>query len=346
MKKLIGLGLLVGIVVVGFVVGKPYYDLHFGTVQFSGEDKLIYVPSGSSLNDLGTILEAEDVIAQADFISYAGKLDFTDNKVEPGKYQVTNGMKVKNLIYGFKNGNQEIKDVRITFNNCKDIYEMAGKVAPDIEADSTEIVSYIMHPETMEKYGFEEQTIMALFLPDTYEVGEWDITAEEFVSHMAEEYKKFWTAERKEKAAEIGASQSGIATLASVIEAEQSINAVEWKTIAGLYINRFKRGIKLESDPTAKYCWGDELEGVTRILYVHLEKDCPYNTYIYPGLPPGPIRIPSKKAMDAVLNYEHHNYLFMCARPDNSGLHNFAATNAQHEANARKWRAYAAARGY
>jgi len=129
------------------------------------------------------------------------------------------------------------------------------------------------------------------------------------------------------------------------LEAEQSINVSEWKTIAGLYLNRLKIGMLLQSDPTAKFCWGDELEGVTRLLRVHMQKDCPYNTYIYGGLPPGPIRMPSKKAMDAVLNYDAHNYLYMCAKPDNSGLHNFASTLSQHNANAAKWRAYAREQG-
>ena len=198
-----------------------------------------------------------------------------------------------------------------------------------------------MNPATLEKYGFREATISALFLPDTYEVGEWDMTAEEFVKKMADEYKRFWTEDRKSKASELDLTQSDIATVASIIEAEQSINTVEWNTIAGLYLNRVRRGMLLQSDPTAKFCWGDELEGIQRLLNIHMERDCPYNTYLYPGLPPGPIRMSSKKAMDAVLNAEEHKYLFMCAKPGNSGLHNFAETNAQHNVNAAKWRKYA-----
>jgi UPF0755 protein len=206
-----------------------------------------------------------------------------------------------------------------------------------------------MSAETMDKYGFKPATISALFLPDTYEVGEWDMTAEEFVIRMADEYKSFWTDERKSKAADLNLQQSEIATVASIVEAEQGRKSEEWSTIAGLYLNRIRKGMRLQSDPTAKFCWGDQLDGVQRLLTVHMEIDCPYNTYIYAGLPPGPIRMPSKKAMDAVLNAEKHDYLFMCAKPGDesgaSGLHNFAATYSQHLVNARKFQAYMRAQG-
>ncbi|MGB1103687.1 MAG: endolytic transglycosylase MltG [Crocinitomicaceae bacterium] len=346
-KGIIFLVVLIVLGVVGYVIGMPYYKLHFSTVDGlgNGEGKIVYVPSGSSLDDLAEIISKEQLLDKHEFLNFSKELGLTDDKVEPGKYSFSGGMKKKSLIYALKNGNQEIKDVRITFNNCFGVEDMASKVAPSIECDSSDIVDYVMDPKTMEKYGFRKENIMALFLPDTYEVGEWDMTAEEFVQRMADEYKSFWNEDRKSKAAALNLEQSEIATLASILEAEQSINVSEWKTIAGLYLNRLKIGMLLQSDPTAKFCWGDELEGVTRLLRVHMQKDCPYNTYLYAGLPPGPIRMPSKRAMDAVLNYETHNYLYMCATPDNSGLHNFASTLSQHNANARKWQAYAREQG-
>jgi UPF0755 protein len=346
-KGLIALVVLVVLIGAGYFIGKPYYDLHFSTINGLGaaEGKNVFVPTGSSLEDLSDIIDENGLMKKDEFLSFAEELGFSGDKVEPGKYFFTGGMKKKNLIYALKNGNQEVKDVRITFNNCQTIADMAGKVAPAIECDSAEIVDYILDPKTIEKYGFRNESIIALFLPDTYEVGEWDMSAEEFVQRMADEYKNFWSEDRQSKAAALNLQQSEVATLASILEAEQSINVSEWKTIAGLYLNRLKIGMLLQSDPTAKYCWGDELEGVTRLLRIHMQKDCPYNTYLYAGLPPGPIRMPSKKAMDAVLNYENHNYLYMCAKPDNSGLHNFASTLSQHNANAAKWRAYASQRG-
>lgn len=345
MKKLIVLIILLAVGIGGYFFGKPYYDLHFSTIKLEEDEKLIYIPTGSSLADISQLLDSEEIMDAADFMSFARKLDFTEDKIEPGKYLIGKGTKNKNLIYALKNGNQELKDVRVTFNNCQDIHDMAGKVAPYIEADSTEIVSYVLDPKTIELYGFRNETIVSLFLPDTYEVGEWDMSAQEFVQRMADEYKKYWTDDRKAKAAELKLKQSEIATLASIVEAEQGINTQEWTTIAGLYLNRVRTGMLLQSDPTAKFCWGDELDGVQRLLTVHMQRDCPYNTYLHKGLPPGPIRMASKKAMDAVLNAEDHDYLFMCAKPDNSGLHNFSATYAQHLVNARKFQDYMRTRG-
>jgi peptidoglycan lytic transglycosylase G len=336
MKKIIALVVLIVIAVVGWVVGKPYYDLHFSAGDRS-QDYVLYIPTGSDVAAVSNIIE-EDVMAKDKFLSFAEKLDYTDDKVEPGKYLIGSTLKNKEIIYALKNGNQEINDISITFNNCLSIEDMAGKVAPNIEADSAEIVDYIMDPATIDKYGFKEETMIAMFLPDTYEVGEWDMTAEEFVSFMAEKFKEFWSAEgtgRGSQLAELNLSQSEVSTLASIIESEQGVFQQEWGTIAGLYLNRVKGNWLLQSDPTAKYCWGDELKDVQRLLTVHMKKDCPYNTYLYPGLPPGPIRMPSKKAIDAVLNAESHDYYYMCAKPDNSGLHNFANTLTEHNRNAR-----------
>lgn len=348
MKRIIVIGVVLVLGVVGYVVGKPMYDLHYSKINYTGEEKMIYIPSGSGLADVSNIISAEGILDAEKFQSFSEELDYTDGKVEPGKYKVTEGMKVKELIYGLKNGNQEIKDVTITFNNCRDIRTMAGKVAPTIEADSAEIVDYIMNPETINKYGFKEETICSMFLPDTYEVGEWDMTAEDFVQFMADQYKNFWGDEglgRGSKLAELNLSQSEVSTLASILEAEQGLVPQEWPTIAGLYLNRVRDGWKLQSDPTAKFCWGDELIGVQRLLDIHMQKDCPYNTYIYAGLPPGPIRIPSKKAIDAVLNAEEHSYYYMCAAPGGTGLHNFAETYRQHKKNAKLWWDYANEQG-
>ncbi|MBD3637274.1 MAG: endolytic transglycosylase MltG [Crocinitomicaceae bacterium] len=350
-KKMVTVGVLMVLLVVGFIVVKPMYELHYTAIEGLAEDeeKVIYIQTGDKLDDIANLVAEHGFVTKNKFLKYANKLDFTDDKVEPGKYRVKGGMKIKELIYALKNGNQEVKDTRITFNNCRDIYEMAGKVAPDIEADSAAIVNHIMNPETINKYGFREETISAMFLPDTYEVGEWDMTAEEFVQFMAEEFKDFWGDEvigRGSKLVELDLTQSEVSTLASILEAEQGIVQQEWPKIAGLYLNRVRDNWKLQSDPTAKFCWGDSLRGVQRLLDVHMKIDCPYNTYIYPGLPPGPIRIPSKKAIDAILNAEDHNYYYMCAAPNNSGLHNFAETYSEHKRNARLWWKYADERGY
>lgn len=320
------------------------YQLHFTAIDLQ-KDTLIYVKTGTTMDELAIQIETEGILTKDKFLKFSADLDFDDSKIEPGKYRVFSGMKIKNLIYALKNGNQEVKDVQVTFNNCQDVYDLAGKVAPSIEADSTELATYISDPKTMEKYGFRKETMPSLFLPDTYEVGEWDMSAEEFVAFMAEQWKAFWNEERVAKRTKINLSESQVATLASIIEAEQGIHTQEWETIAGLYLNRLETGMRLQADPTAKFCWGDELAGVQRLLEIHMQKDCPYNTYLYAGLPPGPIRIPSKKAIDAVLNAEDHNYLYFCAKADNSGLHAFAETYNQHLENARKFWKYMDERG-
>lgn len=341
MKKLIALVVILVLLSLAYIFGLPLYHLHFSTLSLQEDEVVFYIPTGSSCDDVKSILHEKGILNEGEFDGFAAKLEFSDEKVEPGKYKATNGMKIKNLFYGLKNGNQEIKDVRITFNNCQDIYDMAGKVAPVIEADSASIADLIASPETMAKYGFREETMISMFLPDTYEVGEWDMSAEEFVQFMADRYKDFWeNEERKAQLADLNLSQSQVTTLASIIVAEQGRNISEWKTIAGLYLNRVRKGMKLESDPTFKYCWGDQLEGVQRLLDEHRQIDCPYNTYLYPGIPPGPINMPSKDAIDAILQAEDHNYLYMCAQPNSSGFHNFAETYSQHLENARKFWKY------
>jgi len=344
MKKIIIITLILLTAAAAFFYGWPMYQLHFSKIDLN-EDKMLYIKTGTTLDELATQIDSEKIVSKEKFLKFAADLEFDDSKIEPGKFEIISGMKIKNLVYALKNGNQEIKDVKITFNNCENIYDLAGKVSPSIEADSTELVSYIMSPTTMEKYGFTEETIPSLFLPDTYEVGEWDMTAEEFVSFMANQWKAFWNEEREAKREELKLTESEVATLASIIEAEQGIHTEEWKRIAGLYLNRVRLGMKLQADPTAKFCWGDELNGVQRILTVHLEKDCPYNTYLYAGIPPGPIRIPSKDAINAILDAEDHKYIFFCAKDDNSGLHAFAETYEQHLENARKFHRYMDARG-
>ena len=345
MKKIIGLVIILALALVAFIWGWPMYQLHLSAIELK-EDKTIFIATGTTMEELASQIEAEGILNKEKFSEFAAELEFDDSKIEPGKYTITAKMKIKNLVYALKNGNQEVKDTKITFNNCRNIYELAGKVAPFIEADSTELANYIADAKTMEKYGFRKETMPALFLPDTYEVGEWDMSAEEFVTFMADQWKAFWNEERTAKREKIKLSESEVATLASIIEAEQGIHTQEWEKIAGLYLNRLKIGMRLQADPTAKFCWTDEeMEGVQRILTVHLERDCPYNTYLHAGLPPGPIRIPSKKAIDAILNAEDHNYVYFCAKADNSGLHAFAETYDQHLENARKFWRYMDQRG-
>ena len=267
------------------------------------------------------------------FLWLCEKKKFGNDNLKPGKYQLKNGWSNNDLINFFRLCN-DIK-VNITFNNVRTLEQLAGKVAQNIEADSSEIVAKLLNEETYTYYGFKKETFITMFMPNTYQF-EWDTDADEFIKRMSEEYKKFWTEERKNKARAIGLSQSDVSILASIVQAEQGKHRDEWPTIAGLYINRIKKGIKLQSDPTVKYAVGDF--NLRRVLNKHLEVDSPYNTYKYEGLPPGPILLPDIRAIDAVLNYEKTDYIYMCAKPEYSGKHNFSKTLDQHNQYAKQYR--------
>lgn len=280
----------------------------------------------------------DDTAAFNDVLRYK---TLTSDEIGAGKYVIEPRTKYKTLLNGFTknrlgNGNKE-KEVKVTFNNCRDIYELAGNVAQQIEMDSANFVHYITSDSILKKYGFNVETIPALFLPNTYRFY-WDTDYQEFTTRMAKEFKKFWTPSRLQKLKAVGLhNQSDAVTLASIVFKEQSQHPEEWKIIAGLYLNRLNKGWKLQSDPTFRYCWGEKLKGAERLSFEDAKIDCPYNTYLYKGLPPGPICIPPAKVIDAVLNPDKNDYMYMCAKPGSSGLHAFAKTLRQHMRNAQKY---------
>ena len=211
---------------------------------------------------------------------------------------------------------------------------MSKQLTRNLESDSARLHHMLQNPEVIGRLGFDERTILTLFLPDSYRFL-WNTNEDSLLARMAREYKQFWTAERKAKARALGLSQSEVTILASIVQAEQQALPDERARIAGLYLNRLKRGMRLQSDPTVIFALQDF--SIRRVLNIHLKTDSPYNTYKIAGLPPGPILIPSKQSIDAVLNAEKHNYLYMCAHEDFSGYHRFASTLAQHTVNARKF---------
>ncbi len=193
----------------------------------------------------------------------------------------------------------------------------------------------LMKNETfLKSYGFDSDNCMALFIPNTYEFY-WNTSSKMFVERMASEYKKFWNPSSKSRRLlKLNFTQTQVSVLASIVEQETSKND-EKRHIAGVYINRYKKGWKLEADPTLIFAVGDFT--IRRVLNIHKEIDSPYNTYLYTGLPPGPICIPSISAIDAVLNYEKHEYMFFCAKDDFSGYHSFAKNYSDHLLNARRF---------
>lgn len=248
-----------------------------------------------------------------------------------GHYIVKKGMTNLEISNMFKYGLQS--PVRITFNNIRSIKQLSGILSRQLMLDSLKINKALNDSAIYEKLKITKEELPFVFIPDSYEVW-WNISAKNLTYFFISKNKSFWNQKRLDKAKNIGLTPQQVSTLASIIE-EETNKAVEMPIIAGLYINRLRRGMKLQSDPTVKFAAGDM--SIKRILTVHLSTDSPYNTYMYAGLPPGPIRIPSKTAINAVLNYKENKYLYMCAKSDFSGYHVFAKNLREHNNNAIKY---------
>jgi UPF0755 protein len=329
---------------VGVALAWPKISLYLASVKHTSNSKTVefYYDASVGLEGLAEKLTEEKIISDKGALLKVGEYkELNAERLASGKYLIAKGVEYKTLLNGFTknsagNGNAEV-EVEVTFNNCRDVNQLAAKVGKNLMADSATIATLLNDPITLKKYGFTSEQLPALFLPNTYKMF-WDTEPEAFLVRMADEFKTFWTPERKEKLAKIGLkSPSEAVTLASIVYSEQSKNAEEWPVIAGLYLNRINQGIRLQSDPTFKFCWGDQLKGVQRLTYEHREIKCPYNTYYNDGLPPGPICIPPAAVVDAVLNRDDNKYIFMCAKPDYTGKHNFTVGYAEHAANAKKF---------
>lgn len=330
-----------------FFSGCESIGLYFSSKKttINTEPITIFIPSGSSLEEVAQLLKKHEIVENAkDILSIGEYKGLNVDRIAAGKYIIESDVNLKDVLNGFTknnlgNGNAEL-EVNTAIANCRDIFQLAGKVAQQLELDSTALVDFIFSEETLTHYGFTKETVSTLFLPNTYRFF-WDTDEESFVERMAKEFRTFWTEDRKEKMKKAGFNvPSEVVTLASIVYKEQDKHPEEWTTIAGLYINRLKNGWRLQSDPTFRFCWGDKLKGVKRLTYEHRDIDCPYNTYLYAGLPPGPIFIPPPSVVDAVLNFENNNYFYMCAKPDGDGLHNFANSLQEHNRNAKRYQAW------
>lgn len=336
------LGIVVVIGGVGLVFGwKPLMERL--TKSINDKQVEVAINDKQSLKEVAALLKEKKVIDDVDFfLSIADSKGLTDKNIEPGMHAFPAHTSYKDLCNGLKSGAYEV-EVLVTFNNCKTIDDLSEKVANCLMISKDELQAYIISDETCQKYGFNQETIPAMFIPNTYRMY-YDTDIETFVQRMAEEFKKFWTPDRMTKLKSVGLnSPSEAVTMASIVYGEQSKNAQEWPIIAGLYLNRLKTGMRLQSDPTFKFCWGDELEGVQRLTFEHRERDCPYNTYLHDGLPPGPISMPPAEVVDAVLNRDNNDFIYMCAQPNYDGLHNFTSDYSVHAKNASEFQKWLAA---
>lgn len=269
---------------------------------------------------------------RAAFRAYARRLDLA-RSWKPGHYVLAPGMDVIRIGRMLKLGQQT--PVRVTIHNVRIPAQLAGKLSRQLDADSVEFLQALTSRELAAEVEFDSLLLFSMFIPDTYEFY-WTASPEEFVRRMRREYDRFWTPERDRLRRRSGLRRAEVMTLASIVY-EETRQSDEMPRVAGVYINRLRRGMPLQADPTIKYAMQDF--GLRRILHAHLKYPSPYNTYINKGLPPSPICMPGKNAIDAVLNFEVHDFLFFCARPSFDGYHNFARTYGEHLANARAYSA-------
>lgn len=294
-------------------------------------DAPFLIPAGSTFKDVQNKLYKGGYVQDLVAFSFLAKLMDYDENVKAGRFLLKKDMSNLEAIKLLRSGSQEPLD--ITFNNIRLKSELAEKICSNIAADKDKFYELLKDTALIKSLGFNEYTILSMFIPNTYEVY-WTISEKELLNRMKTEYDKFWNDERRKKAGAIGLTPQEVSTLASIVEAE-SKRIDEKPKIAGVYINRLNRGIALQADPTLVYAAGDFT--IKRVLNKHKEIDSPYNTYKYAGLPPGPINVPPISAIDAVLNYQNHNYIYFCAKEDFSGYHNFATNLTQHLNNARRY---------
>lgn len=321
-----------GLVVMVLVVYTMYSRVFVDNVVLEEEQKIFYIPTGSDLGWVTDHLEKEGIIENRNSFRWVARKKGYDEQVKPGRYKIRNGLSNNELVNMLRSGKQD--PVMVVFNHIRSLDQLAGKVSAYLEKDSSTFAAYFDGEGLPSQFGFEPQNFTCMFIPDTYEFY-WTTGPEEFTRRMNREYERFWEGERDRKAKRLHMTRTEVVTLASIVD-EETLFDEENKRVAGVYINRLHHGIPLQADPTLKFALGDFAR--QRIINADKQIDSPYNTYKFKGLPPGPISIPSIAAIDGVLDYEDHNYLYFCAKADFSGYHVFASTLAQHNRNAQAYR--------
>lgn len=329
----IGLVFIIIIIAVAAFVLPNLYSKYFKANTNVTTKTYLYIPTNATYQQvLDSIDKQQLFIDKASFFSLADERDFK-TRFKSGKYAFAEGMNNRQILNMLVAGNQEAVD--LSFRNIRLKENFAAASSKKLEFDSTSLIQLLDSADFIKAYGFDKENIYTMFIPNSYQMY-WNISAKDFFVRMNKEYLKFWNEERLNKAKALNLSPQDITILASIVDSEALMDK-EMPTIAGLYLNRLNGGIKLEADPTVIFANNDFT--IRRVLNRHLRKDSPYNTYMNLGLPPGPITMPSINAIDAVLNHESHNYIYMCAKEDFSGYHNFATNLSDHLANAKKFQA-------
>ena len=331
LKRTVGFASILLLSVALIIVYHFYNVIYSNNVNLKSNNNFyLYIVTGSSFNSVLDSLNKHNVLKDTASFIWVVKKKKYDKKVKAGRYLLKNKMSNNDIVNMLRIGSQ--KPIKLTFNNIRTKKELASKISKSIEADSLEILKLLNNNEFLSKYHLKKHNILSMFIPNTYEFY-WNTSAKKFFIKMNVEYKKFWSKNRLDKAKKLKMNLVEISTLASIVQAEQSAHNDEKPRVAGLYINRLRKGMLLQSDPTVVYAIGDF--SIRRVLNRDKEVDSPYNTYKYAGLPPAPINLPEISSIDAVLNYEKNNYIFMCAKADFSGYHNFSTNSRQHGRYAR-----------
>ncbi len=331
-KILICVVLVVGIlcVMLAFYAFSVYTKSNFSTKN--GKDVSIYISNSTTMDEVLSFIAANTEQKYAGSFERIARYKGLTDEMRLGHYIVEDGMSNR-MLYNRLTGGMG-SPVKLKFNNVRLVSELILRLDKQLMLDSTELANLLYNEEYLKTLGYNSQTIISMFIPNTYEVY-WNISAEDLLSKMKFEHDKFWESKgRIEKARTLGMSPLDVSVLASIVDSEtNSYN--EKPIVAGLYLNRLNRGIPLQADPTVKFAVGDF--GLTQILYKHLAIESPYNTYKNVGLPPGPISMASIQGIDAVLNATDHNYIYMCANPSLDGTHSFASSLSQHNVNAARY---------
>ncbi len=333
MKRIVVIAACILIVIVTAFSWKYYNWIYHPNTQ-EGITNLILLHDDSGYNEvLQALTEQNILINPRAFEWVAKKMKFGDQSVKSGRYFVQPGTSNYDLIQKLRLGQQDAIDLVI--NSAHRLEDLAGVVGRQLEMDSFIFLQY-MRGEYLPKSNYTQETILSLFIPNTYEVW-WNVSPEKLLARMESEHTKFWNTERLAEAQNLSMTPIEVYTLASIVESETQAQD-ERPSIAGVYLNRLKQNMPLQADPTIRFAVNDP--GIRRILHRHLEIESPYNTYLHAGLPPGPIAMPTIHSIDAVLKPVEHDYIFFCAKPGYEGRHLFAKTLSAHLVNARQYQSW------
>ena len=329
-KKKILIPLIIFSTILTTVSVYTYQMLYSPNFLINSEDKFIIIDDNTDFNELIKKLEDDTLINDILSFRFLSKIMEYQENIKIGAYKVKMNMTNYDMITMLRSGNQT--PIKLTFSYARKMDDLAEKITSKLKMSKDDLLNYLN--DNIDDYnGFEKSDIISVFLPDTYEVY-WNVSPKNLTNKMYSEYKKFWNSERIAKLENINLNEKEPIVLASIVASETRM-LDEADRVAGLYINRLRKNMRLQADPTLIFAANDFT--IRRVLNKHKKIKSPYNTYIHKGLPPGPIRLVPKQYIDAVLNYEEHNFIYMCAKEDFSGYHAFATNLSDHNRNARKF---------